>query len=172
MQATHRIVFDDGYLRKTQRLAIAQDWALKFVVYPTYWRWWPIRAALLVGVLFTYKGAEWVGLASFSLLFVASFLGPLFLQHALSKARRNRFTDSVATFSLTGDGIDTVGLDGTTHVQWSAVVKASIHPEGVLLKFTERNYVWLPDQSLTDGSPAAARQLVDAHVKDCKPAQP
>jgi hypothetical protein len=72
----------------------------------------------------------------------------------------------VVTQATDENGIDSVSSMGTSHVHWSAFPRALVYKQGVLLKLQTRNYIWLPDESPTEGSPEDVRQLVSKHVKE------
>jgi len=45
------------------------------------------------------------------------------------------------------------------------VLEPVIYPDGVLIKLSRVNMIWLPDSALVEGSPAEVRQLLAANVK-------
>jgi hypothetical protein len=49
---------------------------------------------------------------------------------------------------------------------WRGIARAIAYPQGVLLKMKSGALFWLPDLSLTEGSPADALQLLGAKVRD------
>lgn len=51
-------------------------------------------------------------------------------------------------------------------MKWSGVLRAIFYPHGVLLELSPRIYSWLPDRSLTEGSPAQVRQLLADRLKE------
>jgi hypothetical protein len=48
-------------------------------------------------------------------------------------------------------------------------IERGIYPNGVLIKFSRFSMLWLPDQSLTEGTPAEVRQLLADNVKESAP---
>jgi hypothetical protein len=46
------------------------------------------------------------------------------------------------------------------------MLKPVIYPNGVPIKLSRANMIWLPDAALVEGSPAEVRQLLAANVKD------
>jgi hypothetical protein len=49
------------------------------------------------------------------------------------------------------------------------VLKPVINPNGVIVKFSPFSMLWLPDQALTEGTPAEVRQLLADNVKETAP---
>jgi hypothetical protein len=45
------------------------------------------------------------------------------------------------------------------------MLQPAIYPDGVLIKLSRVNMIWLPDNALVEGLPADVRQLLAANVK-------
>ena len=85
----------------------------------------------------------------------------------LAKARaRNPLNGTTPAISMDESGVDLVTPVSNAHLEWPAFSRAIVCPEGVLLKLKTRSYVWLPDNSLTHGSPQDVRQLLAENVKE------
>ena len=95
-----------------------------------------------------------------------SFVGEIVARRSMSNARKRvRTIGTTNTVSMDENGIDAQGILGNSHLNWPAMLKPAIYPNGVLIKFSRTNVVWLPDQSLVEGSPADVRQLLATNVK-------
>jgi len=85
----------------------------------------------------------------------------------LAKARKKvRAKGTITTVSMNEQGVDMEGVNGNSHLKWSAMLQPTIYADGVLIKFSRSAMVWLPDQALIEGSPADVRSLLAENVKD------
>ena len=99
-----------------------------------------------------------------------SFIGQYMFQRKLAKARKSSLAKgTTTTVSMDANGIDAVGAFGNSHTNWIAVQKSVIYPNGVLIKYSRFSMLWLPDQSLTEGTSADVRQLLAENVKERAP---
>jgi hypothetical protein len=118
--------------------------------------------------LLQYHEVSWPMVAMFGSLLILTFVQPILNRRALAKARnRNPIKGSTVTFSVDEQGVNTVGPNSNSHIQWPGLPSAIFYSQGVLLKLQSRFYMWLPDKSLVEGSPADARALVRQNVKGC-----
>src|SRR5271168_1932557 len=155
MKTTHQIVLNDEYIAESQHLAIAQNTTLR-LMHQTWWLLWLARLILLAAGLVDYfVSGDWVFPALFCGGIVAmSFIGQYMFRRNLANARKNlRAKDTTTTVSMDVSGIDMLGAFGNSHTQWIAILKPVIYPVGVLIKFSRFSMLWLPDQSLTQGTP-------------------
>ena len=172
MTTTYRILVDEDYLKEAERLAVGNTPVLK-LFYQNPWIQWPPRVILPLALVYFAVVNEWTAAAFAAILVALSILNPIISRRRAAKSRqRNRLRDSILTFALDDEGIDTTNKFSNAHLQWPAVINAVIYPQGVLLQVTPRGFAWLPDNSLTGGSPPEVRQLVADHVKDSRPAKP
>jgi hypothetical protein len=168
MKTTHQILLNDEYIAESQRLGIAQNTTLR-LMHQTWWLLWLTRFILLAAGLVDYFVS---GNVIFPALFCGgivamSFIGQYMFRRNLAKARKKfRAKDTTTTVSMDASGIDMLGALGNSHTQWIAVQKSAIYPNGVLIKFSRFSMLWLPDQSLTEGTPAEVRQLLAENVKE------
>jgi hypothetical protein len=166
LKTTHRIFVDDAYIAETQRLALAQNKALK-LMYQTLWGGWLPRLVLFVcGVSFMFAEIlRPAGAFSIALL-VLSFGGEVLKRRGLAKARKKvRTKGSTNTVTMDDQGIVTSSVFGTSRLEWTIMLPPAIYPDGVLIKLSRASMVWLPDQTLVEGSPADVRQLLAENVK-------
>lgn len=165
MITRHQFVLTDEYIADAQRLGIAQNKALKFF-YQTWWVWWLPRviiAGAIIYLLLNHLESTAV-LASTFLLF--TFWGEWFGRRTLAKARNNvRTKGSTSVVSMSEEGVDIEGAHGNSHLRWSAILRSTIYPQGVFIKLSNLTGLWLPDEALTEGSPADVRKLLAANVK-------
>ncbi|MFL6600871.1 MAG: YcxB family protein [Steroidobacteraceae bacterium] len=63
------------------------------------------------------------------------------------------------------EGIDTSSALGNSHLKWTIMLQPAIFQDGVLIKLSRVNMIWLPDSALVEGSAADVRQLLAANVK-------
>jgi hypothetical protein len=165
MKTTHQIVLTDEYIAEAQRLAIAQNTLLK-LMHQTWWFYWVQRLIFLGAAIFFWS----LGDSNFFLFFLVlmyclSFLGPFLSRRNLAKARRQfRAKGTTTTVSMDAAGIDMQGALGNSHLKWAAMLNPAIYPNGVLIKLSRLSMVWLPDQNLSEGSPADVRQLLAENV--------
>ena len=166
MRTTHRILVDDEYIRVAQHLSISQNRASR-LIYQTWWVVWLPRILLLACIVtclfieFLRPAAALCG-ASLAL----SFGGEAFKRRSLAKAReRVRTKGSTNSVTMDDQGIETSGALGTSQLNWKTMLEPVIYPDGVLIKLSRVNMMWLPDKALVEGSPADVRQLLAANVK-------
>jgi hypothetical protein len=166
LKTTHRFIVDDEYIAKTQRLAIAQNTTLR-LLYQTWWVVWLPRLVLFACVVsFPFVEILRPVAALSGALLALSFGGEVFKRRSLAKAReRVRTKGSTNTVSMDDQGIDTASALGTSRLKWTIMLQPAIYPDGVLIKLSRVNMIWLPDQALVEGSPAEVRQLLAANVK-------
>lgn len=167
MKTTHEIVLTDEYIAEAQRIAIAQNTALR-LMYQTWWFLWIPRFIMLgAAIVFWLLIKSYLFALFFALMVGLSFLGQLLLRRNLTKARRQfRAKGTTTTVSMDANGIDTLGAFGHSHLKWVAVLKPAIYSNGVLIKLSRLSMLWLPDQYLLEGTPADVRQLLADNVKD------
>jgi membrane protein implicated in regulation of membrane protease activity len=170
MKTTHQIVLTDEYIANAQRLAIAQNTALR-LMYQTWWFVWiPRFISLGAGIVFWLLNYSYFIVLFFGLMVALSFLGQYLLRRNLTKARRQFRTKGTTTaVSMDANGIDTNGAFGNSHLKWVAVLKPAIYSNGVLVKISRLLMLWLPDQCLVEGTPAEVRQLLANNVKNPTP---
>jgi len=166
MRTTHRILVDDEYIAATQRLSISQNKTLR-LIYQTWWVVWLPRAlffAIVVSSLFVEILRPTAALCS--ALLALSFGGEAFKRRSLAKAReRVRTKGSTNIVTMDDQGIDTSSALGNSQLKWTIMLQPAIYPDGVLIKLSRVNMIWLPDSALAEGSPADVRQLLAANVE-------
>ena len=169
MKVVYGVVLTDEYLKDVQRLTFEQNTMLR-LTYQTWWIMWPPRVIVagFLAWMFVYDVVSWPVVAFFGSVLILTFVQPILSRRALAKARnRSPIKGSTVTFSVDEQGVTTVGPNSNSHMQWSGLPSAIFYPQGVLLKLQSRFYMWLPDKSLVEGSPADARALVRQSVKGC-----
>jgi hypothetical protein len=81
--------------------------------------------------MFLFNQVSWPMAAMFGALLVLSFVQPIWSRKALAKARsRNSIKGSTVTFSVDGQGVNTVGPNSNSHTQWSGLPSAIFYPQG------------------------------------------
>jgi hypothetical protein len=171
MKTTHTVVITDEYLAEAQRVAIAQNRTLR-LLYQNRWVWWLPRIGLAAFLIFMIVNRYLEGIIIFGGFLVLSFFGEIFGRRSLARGRgRNAMKGSTTTFSMDEQGLSVVGPNSAAEIRWPAVVRAITYPQGVVLRMQSGGFMWLPDQSLTEGSPEDLRQLLSKQVKDCSPTQ-
>jgi hypothetical protein len=166
MKTTHRVVVDDDYLKETQRLSISQNTGLR-LIYQTPWVWWGSRAIFVATVIFMIAVDDAPGAIVSALFLLFSFVAPRRQEKSLSKAReRSPVKGALVEFSLDEEGFNSVAPNRNAHVKWPGVLRAILYPHGVLLELSPRNYSWLPDKSLIEGSPGEVRQLLTDRLEE------
>jgi hypothetical protein len=173
MKTTHRILLDEQYDKFTESLAVANSpFYSRLAVNP--WFRWPVRGVLFAGVTYFLFRHNWTAAALAGVILATSLRQVAAANRKRKERVRDRITadDTVATYALDDIGLEFASKRSTVNLQWPDVIAAILYPQGVLLKLTETGFMWLPDQSLTEGSPADVRHLVEQHVKDCAPAKP
>jgi hypothetical protein len=165
MKTKHQFVLTDAYIAKTQRMAIDQNKTLKFF-YQTWWVWWLPRVLIVPSVIFLYVIKLGSTAALLGGVLVFSFIGEWVGRRSLAKARnRVRGKGTTTTVSMDDQEIYIENANGNSHLKWTAMLQPAIHPDGVLLKFSQLAMVWLPDQALIEGSPDEVRKLLADRVK-------
>jgi hypothetical protein len=166
MRTTHRILVNDEYIATTQRLSISQNRALR-MIYQTWWVVWLPRAFLftiVVSSLFVEIFRPTA--APCGTLLALSFGGEAFKRRSLAKARaRVRTKGSTNIVTMDDQGIDTSSALGNSQLKWTIMLQPAVYPDGVLIKLSRVNMIWLPDNALVEGAPADVRQLLAANVK-------
>jgi hypothetical protein len=168
MKTTHQLLLNDEYISEAQRLSIAQNTVLR-LMHQTWWFLWiPRLAVLATGLVYYSISDDWIFPLLFCGVFIAlSFLGQFMFQRNLSKARRQfRAKGTTTTVSMDANGINLLGTLGNSDLKWLAVQKSVSYPNGVLVKFSRFSLLWLPDQSLIEGTTAEVRQLLVDNVKE------
>jgi len=151
MQTTHRILLDLEYLKEAQRLAIENTPAKK-LLYKNLWIQWPPRVILTAVSIYFSVYHHWSTAAIAAFIVAVSFLGTFLSRRSQAKARQNnRLKDTILTFALDDEGIDTTNQFSNAHLQWPAIFNAVVYPQGVLLQLTPNGFAWLPDSTLTVG---------------------
>jgi hypothetical protein len=165
MKTTHQILLTDEYIAQAQRLAISQN-TVSRLMHQTWWFFWLQRLIFLGAAIFSWSfGDSNFFLFFLALMFCLSFLSPFLSRRNLAKARRQfRAKGTTTTVSMDAAGIDMQGALGNSHLKWAAILKPAIYPNGVLIKLSRISMVWLPDQNLSEGSPADVRQLLAENV--------
>jgi hypothetical protein len=106
------------------------------------------------------------GAALCGALLALSFGGEASKRRSLAKAReRVRNKGSTNSVTMDDQGIETSSAFGTSQLNWKIMLEPVIYPDGVLIKLSRVNMMWLPDKALVEGSPADVRQLLTANVK-------
>ena len=82
------------------------------------------------------------------------------------RADEVHYKGSVVTYLMDARGLDNVTRINNSHLQWAVFSRAIAYPQGVLLKMQTNAYVWLPDNSLIEGSAGDVRQLVADHIQN------
>jgi len=166
MRTTHRILVNDEYIAAAQHLSIAQNRGLR-LIYQTWWMVWPPRAILFACVVSSFFVEILRPTAALcGALLALSFAGEVFKRRSLAKAReRVRTRGSTNIVTMDDEGIDTSSAFGTSRLKWAIMLQPAIYPDGVLLKLSRVNMIWLPDKDLVEGSPADVRQVLAANVK-------
>jgi hypothetical protein len=168
MKTVHQIQITDEYLKVAQRLVLSQQTFTRWLCVNPWFSWLPpiIFSGYLVGMAF-YRILDLFSGVLFGSLLIVSLANLISKPRSLAKARnRNPLRGTVVAQSTGENGIDSVSSLGSSHLHWAAFSRALVYPKGILRKLKTRNYVWLPDESLTEGSPEDVRQLVTEHVKD------
>ena len=166
MRTMHRILVDDEYIRVAQHLSISQTRASR-LIYQTWWVVWLPRILLLacavtcLFIAFLRPAAALCGA-----LLALSFGGEAFKRRSLAKAReRVRTKGSTNSVTMDDQGIETSSALGASKLNWKIMLEPVIYPDGVLIKLSRVNMMWLPDKALVEGSPADVRELLAANVK-------
>ncbi|HEX4240006.1 MAG TPA: hypothetical protein VHZ53_01245 [Steroidobacteraceae bacterium] len=167
MKVAYSVPVTDEYLKDVQRLVLAQNTGLR-LIYQTWWFMWPPRivsAGFIVWMCLS-DAPSFSIVALFGAVLIFTFIQPMLSRRALAKARnRNPIKGSTVTFSIDEQGVNTIGPNSNSLMQWSGLPSAIFYPQGVLLKVHARGVMWLPDESLVEGIPADARALVRQNVK-------
>lgn len=166
MRTTHRILVNDEYIGTAQRRLIARNRGWK-LIYQKWWVRWPPRVALFAFVVTSLFVETLRPVAALcGALLLLSFGGEAFKQWSLAKSREGvRTKGSTNIVTLDDQGIEASTIFGTSHLNWKIVLEPVIYPDGVLIKLSRVNMIWLPDSALVEGSPAEVRQLLAANVK-------
>ncbi len=166
LRTTHRILVDDTYIRESQRLTIAQNATLR-LIYQTRWVVWLPRVVLFACVVSSpFLETLRPTAVLCGALLALSFGGEVFKRRSLAKAReRVRTKGSTNTVTMDDQGIETSSAFGTSHLNWKIMLEPVIYPDGVLIKLSRVNMIWLPDTALVEGSPADVRELLAANVE-------
>jgi hypothetical protein len=94
-------------------------------------------------------------------------LGQYLIRRSLGSSRRlGKAKGTTVTVSMDDNGIDIVGAFSNTHLKWEGVRhQPAVRSEGVLLRITKANGLWLPDRALAEGTSGDVRRLVSTHCK-------
>jgi len=165
VQTTHQILLSGEYIAESQRMAIAQNRALRFL-YQTWWAWWVPRFGMAAFIVFLLVERLQSPAVLMGVFLVLSFVGEVFGRRGLAKARaRVRMKGTTTTVSINEEGIDVAGAHGNSHTKWSAMLAPAVYPNGVVLKFNRMATLWLPDSALTGGTPDDVRQLLKENIQ-------
>lgn len=166
MKTVHQLVLTDEYLADAQRLMIAQNKTMK-LLYQTSWVWWLPRVVIVGVIIYCILHHIESPAAVLGVFLVIHFWGQWFGRRAMAKARKNtRTKGSTTVVSMNDQGVDIDGAHGNAHLKWLAMLRPTIYPQGVLIKFSRLAGLWLPDQALIEGSSADVRKLLAENVKD------
>lgn len=164
MKTRHQFVLTDEYIADAQRVAIAQNKTFKFI-YQTWWVWWLPRVVMGGMLIFLLSMHLNSSALLFGVFLLLTFWGEWFNRRGLAKARKRvRTRGSTTVISMNEEGVDIESALSTSHLKWTAIVRAAHYPQGVYIKLSNLTGYWLPDEALTEGSPADVRQLVAEHV--------
>jgi hypothetical protein len=166
LKTTHQIVLTDEYIADAQRLSIAQNKALR-LMYQMWWTWWIPRVALAGFMIYGFiNHFGWSFSAECGGFLVFSFVGEWLARRSLAKARKKvRFKGSTMTISMDDVGVEVVGESGNSHAKWSGILSREVYPNGVIVRFSPRATVWLPDEALTAGSADEVRRLLAENIR-------
>jgi hypothetical protein len=154
----------EDYIAEAQRLSIAQNKTLKFM-YQMWWVQWLARAVMVGFIIYSLMNHIQSTAALFGVLLAISFWAQWFGRRTLAKARKNvRAKGSTSVVSINEQGVDIDGALGNSHLKWPAMLQPAIYPQGVLIRFSRLAAFWLPDQALTEGSPADVRHLLAENI--------
>lgn len=162
---TYRITVTEAYLKKAQTNWLAHDPKLRFVSLMLNDKVvWGSRIVIIGAGLFLtlYAGPNFVVIAMFSLVLLGSFVGTYRMKKARSRAARK---NAVLSVSMSEDGVSTASQHSNANFQWAAFTRAVAYPEGLVL-VREVAGVWLPDQSLIEGTPQGARDMASKKVSE------
>jgi hypothetical protein len=164
VETIHKLILTEEYIAEAQRLSIAQNKTLK-LMYQTWWVQWVARAIMVGFIIYSILNRMDFAAILFGVFLVISFFGEWFGRRTLAKAReRVRGKGSTTVVSMNEQGVDIDGALGNSHLKWPAILQPAIYPQGVLIKFSRLSTLWLPDQSLVEGSSADVRQLLAEHI--------
>ena len=169
LKTTHRITVTAEYLRDAHERAIQQKLIWRMFFSSGLFRWLPcvLGAAFTVYLILAGEGLSAVLFGSFT---AALIVLPLLNTRFSAAARaRNALIGTVNTFTMGEGGLQATGPTSESRIQWAGIVRAVTTPQGALLTLQTGRFLWLPDASLTEGSPQDVRQLLSQHVKDCTP---
>jgi hypothetical protein len=166
MRTAHRILISEEYIAEAQRRAIAQN-ALLRLVYQTRWVRWLAHVIFLACFLLAAYVPDLRPMGVlFGGLLVVSIAGEIYGRRSLARARgRVRAKGTITMLTMDEQGIEASGALAESRFKWDAVLERAVYPDGVLVKFSRLNMVWLPDSALVEGSPADVRELLRANVQ-------
>jgi len=166
MKTTHEFLMTDDYIADAQQKIISQNKTLKFF-YQTWWAWWLPRVILVVSMIILCLMSLASTAALLAIPLALSVAGEWFGRRNLARARnRVRGKGTTSTVSLDDEMIGIEGVNGNSHLKWSAMLQPVIYPDGVLVKFSRLAMLWLPDHALIEGSPGDVRKLLAENVKE------
>jgi hypothetical protein len=164
VKTTHRLILTEEYIAEAQRLSIAQNKMLK-LMYQTWWVQWLARVIMVGFIIYLILNHMDSAAVLFGVFLAISFWGEWFGRRSLAKAReRLRAKGSTTVVSMNEQGVDIDGALGNSHLKWPAMLQPAIYPQGVLIRFSRLSALWLPDQSLIEGSSADVRQLLADNI--------
>jgi hypothetical protein len=164
VKTTHQIILTEEYIAEAQRFSIAQNMALKWM-YQMWWVQWVARIIIVGFIIYSLMNHIVSTAALFGVFLAISFLGEWFGRRNLAKARDNvRAKGSTTVVSMSEQGVDIDGALGNSHLKWPAMLQPTIYPQGVLMRLSRLSAMWLPDETLIEGSPADVRQLLARNI--------
>ena len=160
MKAKHRVLVDDDYLKVLQQHSLSQ-FTVSRLLYQTPWFFWSSNVLLVAPVVFLIAFKYWLAALVFAVFPLMSLSVRYGRRNSLRKAReRSQSNGEIVEFTLDEHGFDVIAPNRNAHVEWPGILRAILYRDGVLLEQSPRSYSWLPDKSLTEGSPAELRQLL------------
>jgi hypothetical protein len=164
VKTTHKLILTEEYIAEAQRLSIAQNKTLK-LMYQTRWLHWVARVLMVGFIIYSILNHMDSAAILFGVFLVISLFGEWFGRRSLAKAREGvRAKGSTTMVSINEQGVDIDGALGNSHLKWPAILQPAIYPQGVLIRLSRLSALWLPDQSLIEGSSADVRQLLAEHI--------
>ena len=130
-----------------------------------WWVQWVARIIIVGFIIYSLMNHIVSTAALFGVFLAISFLGEWFGRRNLAKARDNvRAKGSTTVVSMSEQGVDIDGALGNSHLKWPAMLQPTIYPQGVLMRLSRLSAMWLPDETLIEGSPADVRQLLARNI--------
>ncbi len=166
MKTVHQLLLTDAYAAEAQRVVIAENLALR-LIYQAWWVRWTSRAIILGGIAFCLAYGLRSDAALFAGLLILTFVAEYWGLRSNARIRRmGRAKGTTTTVSMDESGIDIVGAFSSSRLKWEGLrYQPAVRSDGVLLKIAKTRGVWLPDRTLTEGTPSEVRQLVSSGFK-------